>query len=120
MSSASQVDSLPTEPSGKLWLLWFLCSLGIGYSSICLSVCLENLLSIELVGGRKGPTRQQRLQELEGWGLFLMDLGGRALSVRRVWLQKALLTVSLNSDNHVVKIGTFISGSPVRKLKFLQ
>ena len=49
-----------------------------------------------------------------------MDLGGRALSMQCVWLQKALPTVSLNSDNHVVEIDTFISGFPVRKLKFLQ
>ena len=81
---------------------------------------LENLMSTELVGGRKGTTRQWGLQELERsrW-LFLMDLGGRTLSMQCVWLQKALLTVSLNSDNHVVKIGTFISGFPVRKLKLL-
>lgn len=88
------------------------------YSSICVSGEPDEHRA---GGSEEGTTRQWGLQELErGRWLFLMDLGGRTLSMQCVWLQRPSLTVSLNSDNHVVKIGTFLSGFPVRKLKFLQ
>lgn len=78
-------------------------------------------MSMELGVGREAANRQGGLQKLRrGRWLCLMDVRKQSPFHAVCMVAKGPPTfVSLNSLNSVVEIGTFVSGLPVRKLKFL-